>query len=50
MATKTRARSTCRYCDNPIGLSKWSGWIDMSRRGSFDMCPGTISAVHQPSE
>jgi hypothetical protein len=50
MTTKVRARSTCRYCHCPIGLSKWSGWIDLTRRGSADMCPQTISAVHEPDE
>ncbi len=48
MATKPRRRSTCRYCHCPIGLSYWSGWIDLSPQGSHDMCAGTISAAHEP--
>jgi hypothetical protein len=50
MATKALARSTCRYCHCPIGLSKWSGWVDLSIRGSYDMCPRTIAAVHEPPD
>ena len=48
MATKPRRRATCRYCHCPIGLSYWSGWIDLSPQGSHDMCSGTISAAHEP--
>ena len=33
----------------PIGLSRWSGWIDLSLDGSHDMCAGTISGVHAPA-
>lgn len=50
MATKAMARSMCRYCHGPIGLSHWTGWIDLTLNGSYDMCPGTISAVHEPIE
>jgi hypothetical protein len=49
MATKVLMRSTCRYCRCPIGLSSWSGWIDLTPHGSHDMCSGTISGVHAPA-
>ncbi len=49
MATKALRRATCRYCQCPIGLSHWSGWVELSPYGSHDMCPGTISASHEPS-
>lgn len=49
MATKVLMRSTCRYCRCPIGLSQWSGWIDLTPYGSHDMCSGTISGVHAPT-
>jgi hypothetical protein len=49
MATKVRILSTCRYCHCPIGLSHWSGWIDLTVHGSHDMCPSTVSAVHEPT-
>jgi hypothetical protein len=48
MATKVLRQSTCRYCQCPIGLSLWSGWIELALIGSHDMCPGTSSAVHEP--
>jgi hypothetical protein len=48
MATKALRQSTCRHCQCPIGLSLWSGWIELAVIGSHDMCPGTISAVHDP--
>jgi hypothetical protein len=48
MTTRVRTRSTCRYCHCPIGLSHWSGWVELSLNGSHDMCPGTISAAHEP--
>jgi hypothetical protein len=50
MTTKALRRSTCRYCRCPIGLSQWSGWIDLSPGGSHDMCPGLIAGVHEPDE
>ena len=49
MTTKALMCSTCRYCRCPIGLSHWSGWIDLSYNGSHDMCPGTMCAAHQPA-
>ena len=49
MATKARMIATCRYCRCPIGLSRWSGWLDLTPRGSHDMCPGTVSALHEPA-
>ena len=49
MATKALRHGTCRYCRCPIGLSRWSGWVELSPHGSHDMCPGTISASHEPS-
>jgi len=50
MATKARSLSTCRHCRRPIGLSQWSGWVELSPNGSHDMCPATIAAVHEPQE
>lgn len=50
MATKARRQSKCRYCQRPIGLSLWSGWVELGATGSYDMCPGTISGVHEPIE
>jgi len=41
-------QSTCRYCHCRIGLSHWSGWVDLSPNCYHDMCPGTISAAHEP--
>ena len=49
MATKALMRSTCRYCLCPIGLSRWSGWIELTFNGSHDMCSGTIAAIHEPT-
>jgi len=49
MTTKALMTSTCRFCHHPIGLSLWSGWVDLSRDGAHDMCPGSISAVHEPT-
>ncbi len=50
MATKARARSTCQHCHCPIGLSRWTGWIDLSVYGTYDMCPAIIAAVHEPTK
>jgi hypothetical protein len=49
MATKALVLSTCRYCRRPIGLSRWSGWIELTPHGTHDMCPGTVSAAHEPA-
>ena len=49
MATRAGWQSTCRYCHCRIGLSHWSGWVDLSPRWSHDMCPATLSGVHEPS-
>jgi len=47
--TRPLRLSTCRYCHCCIGLTHWSGWVDLSPGGSHDMCPATLSGVHEPS-
>ncbi|HET8560730.1 MAG TPA: hypothetical protein VFL69_09450 [Marmoricola sp.] len=40
--------ATCSFCDHPIALSRWSGWVEVVPFGSHDMCPGEASATHEP--
>ncbi|MEO5653752.1 MAG: hypothetical protein ABIN79_03005 [Marmoricola sp.] len=47
---KALPHAHCRYCDQEIVKVAGIGWLDPAPGDSYDLCPGSPYADHEPSD
>jgi hypothetical protein len=47
---KTLPHANCRYCHQEIVEVPDIGWLDPKRGDTYDLCPGSPYADHEPTD